>query len=1079
MAQEAEPADKSRPTGRKRRLVRKSMLVIVPLLLLAIFLVWLQREELADSLITDYFEEAGLEASYQIESISPRRQVLRDVIIGDPARPDLTVERVEIALTPRLGLPDVTRLTLTRPRIFGSYKDGQLSFGALDSFIFTDSDEPFQFPTLNLVITDGRGLLETDFGRVGLKLEGAGHLRGGFEGELAAIVPRLTLGGCEAERASLYGTIAIDAERPIFAGPARFAQLQCPDSGLTIGQSALALDMRGDRNLADFEGSGALASGAIQWGGDRLAGLSGDTKLTWRDGKLTAEYDFDASRYSGGFASIDAFAAQGLLRTGKDFDRLDIEGELAANDLRMAADLDRAIGDAAQAAQGSLLAPLLDKFGFHLARNLRGSELRASFTASRIGSRSSVVVPQATLRGRNGAALLALSRLRLASGDGAPLLFDGNFTTGGNGLPQISGRMEQAAGGALTLRMRMREYAAGDARLAVPQLELTQSRSGVTTLRGEARASGALPGGFVQNLALPLDGTIGADGALALWQGCRELRFDQLAVSNLTLARQSLRLCPARGQPILRYGSQGLRLAAGTDGLRLSGDLAGTPIAIASGPVGIGYPGRLSARDMEIALGPAASAQRFRIADLSANLSGNTIGGEFAGTDVFLASVPLDVLGAAGEWRYEDGALLLENGSLTVSDRQSPDRFEPLVARGARLSLEDNRIRANALLREPETDRPIARIAMSHDLSSAIGHSDIYVDGVTFDNRLQPLDLSKLALGVVANVKGTVSGTGRIDWTQDSLTSSGAFASESLDLAAAFGPVTGASGTVVFTDLLGLTTAPDQRIKVASLNPGIEVYDGEVAFQLRDGEVIAVEGGKWPFMGGTLELRPLDITIGASERRTYLMVVDGLEASQFVERMEIGNLAASGTYDGQIPIVFDEDGNGNLEGGILISRPPGGHVSYVGQLTYEDMSFFADYAFRALRDLRYDKAEISLNGPLTGELVTQVRFEGIGQGETAERNFITKRIGELPLELRVNLRAPFYKLISSIRALYDPAAIRDPRTLGLVSDDGERLRAIVTGSEAPEEPPLLPPPAAPQPRRNEPDIQPPESEAMP
>src|SRR5690606_11793045 len=113
--------------------------------------------------------------------------------------------------------------------------------------------------------------------------------------------------------------------------------------------------------------------------------------------------------------------------------------------------------------------------------------------------------------------------------------------------------------------------------------------------------------------------------------------------------------------------------------------------------------------------------------------------------------------------------------------------------------------------------------------------------------------------GVVALVRGTVRGSGRIDWNEGGVSSSGRFSTDSLDFAAAFGPVKGASGTIEFTDLLGLTTAPNQRLRVASINPGIEVTGGEIGIQVRNGEVLALQGGIWPFLGGTLTLRPIDI----------------------------------------------------------------------------------------------------------------------------------------------------------------------------------------------------------------------------
>ncbi|HSG55072.1 MAG TPA: YdbH domain-containing protein, partial [Paracoccaceae bacterium] len=334
----------------------------------------------------------------------------------------------------------------------------------------------------------------------------------------------------------------------------------------------------------------------------------------------------------------------------------------------------------------------------------------------------------------------------------------------------------------------------------------------------------------------------------------------------------------------------------------------------------------------------------------------------------------------------------------------------------------------------------------------------------------QPRDLSELVYGVVSLVEGTVTGSGRVDWTPEAITSTGTFSSDGIDLAAAFGPVKGARGTVVFTDLIGLTTAPRQRITLQSVNPGIEVNDGEVLFSLTGGTLLELDSAQWPFLGGLISMRPLVMNIGAPEERRYVFQIEGLDAARLIEHMELANMAASGTFDGILPIVFDEMGNGRLDGGMLSARPPGGHVSYVGQLTYEDLSPMGNLAFQALRDLDYDTMEVGLNGPLTGELVTRVRLDGVRQGATAETNFITRRIAELPIRVVVNLRAPFYQMITSMRSLYDPSSVRDPRGLGLMTDDGQRLLNAIRGQDVPPES---------DPELDEPLIQPPESEAQP
>ena len=279
------------------------------------------------------------------------------------------------------------------------------------------------------------------------------------------------------------------------------------------------------------------------------------------------------------------------------------------------------------------------------------------------------------------------------------------------------------------------------------------------------------------------------------------------------------------------------------------------------------------------------------------------IGGRFADADVTLHAVPLDIRGTSGEWRYAEGQLGLTGGSFRLVDRAEPHRFEPLEAREARLTLVENIITAFAELRHPGSDRVVTAVDIHHDLSTGRGEAELAVAGLRFDRQLQPDDLSRLALGVIANADGLIAGTGRVGWDEAGVTSSGVLETEEFDFAAAFGPVRGASGRIVFTDLLSLTTAPDQRLSIGSVNPGVEVTDGTLDFALRDWTLLSVEGGRWPFMGGELILREIDLNFGISEQRRYVFEIVGLDAGVFVEQMDIGNLAATGIFDGTVPIL--------------------------------------------------------------------------------------------------------------------------------------------------------------------------------
>ncbi len=1048
MAEVADDHPEEASAPRRRRVWPLVLGGLAVLLAALLSTVWLTRERIAGNIITAQIKKLGVPATYEIESIGTDAQVLRKLVIGDPARPDLTVERVTVAVTARWGVPGIGRITLEKPRLYGRLKDGRVSFGSLDQLIYTGSKEPFRLPDFDLAIRDGRARIGSDMGDLGVKVDGEGPLRDGFSGIVAAVLPQGAASGCTLTKASIYGKLNVANEKPRFEGPVRLGELACPLDRVRLAQSALALNATFDQGLDGAEGKAVLDAGASGFGTSTLAGAGGETRFVWRKASLTAQFDLKARQLASSGLAVAELTAKGALRSQQNFARLETEGDLAARELRPGPGLAGLLTALERSGAGSMAAPIAAQLRTALARETPGSRLAASFLLRSGEGAMSLVVPQANLRGGSGQSLLALSRLSFSvDGEGAPRL-TANFTTGGRGLPQIAGRMERSPDGGIAMRLAMADYAAGEARLALPRLTLVQAESGALGLSGVVRLTGPLPGGAARNLELPLEGNWSQGGGLAIGRKCTPLRFDSLSFAELTLSGRTVTLCPQPGGAIVRAGPGGLRIAAGAPSLALAGKLGTTPIRIASGPVGFAVPGMLAARRLDVALGPADSPSHFRLANLSARI-GSEISGSFAGSDVLLAAVPLDLRDAGGNWRFANNRLSITGGAFRLEDRELDDRFQALIAREATLTLEGNRIVADALLREAKSDRELVRTAIRHDLGSGTGSADLAIDGIVLDSKLQPDQISHLALGVIANAEGTVRGTGRIDWNDAGVRSTGSFTTDKFDFAAAFGPVRGLSGTVNFTDLISLVTAPDQRLKIAAINPGIEVNDGELVFAIRPGNVMEIGGARWPFLDGVLTLEPTRMVLGEAETRRFTLRIDGLDAAKFVARVEMGNVNASGIFDGVLPLVFDENG-GRIEGGLLASRPPGGNVSYVGALTYKDLSTMANFAFDALRSIDYRQMRIGMDGPLEGEIVTRVSFDGIRQGAGARRNFITNRIAKLPIKFNVNLRAPFFKLVSSFKSLYNPEYVLDPRTLGLMGADGKAL-------PVPVPPPVQPP----------------------
>ncbi len=1035
-----------RARWRKKRWAIPS--VLLALLIAAGIAAWFSRESIVDDIIRDQLEANNIPATYTIDRVGGRTQVLSHVVLGDPDAPDFTAERIIVQLRHRLGVPEIGGVTLVEPRIYGTFRDNKLSFGSLDTLIFAPSEGPGGLPNLNVSIRDGRGLIETDYGRVGLKLVGAGLVSHGWNGTLAAIAPNLQGAGCDAGRTTAFGQITTTSGEPKFSGPVRLASLSCEKQALELSDYAINLTAETDTRLANPTIEARIEGGDSRIAENSAAAILGTIRAQMRDQTTTARFSLAARGVETPQALAAVLTADGHMRSSGGFERMQVESNLEGNGLRLGRDLVSAVETLARTGSGTLVAPLTRKLANALQAETRGSALSADLRLRIEPNSYSLFSPRAELRGGSGARLVSLSRVEVGARGGEAPRIAGNIATGGANMPRVSGRMERNESGGSIFRLAMERYEAGDSALAVPQMFIAQGRDGALGFSGRVLASGQLPGGSTTNLLLPVDGRY-AGGQLAMWRSCTDIRFDRLTLANLSFEKRGLTLCPPRGRTILDSGPRGMRIAAGAPSLDLQGHLGETPIRLASGPVGFAYPGVMTARSIEVALGPPDTASRFVVSGLEARL-GNEIAGTFTGADVALAAVPLNLERANGQWRFANGILSISGGDFTLVDRNAPARFEPLVARDATLTLIDNVIDARADLRNPASDRLVTAVDIRHNLGSGAGHADLDVPGLQLDRDLQPSQLSHLALGVIANAKGVVTGAGRINWSPDgTVTSTGRFSSEDLDFAAAFGPVKGASGTIEFVDLLNLTTAPGQKIRVASVNPGVEVFDGEVEFELRNGELLAVSGGSWPFMGGRLLLRDVKLNLGISEERRYIFEIVGLDAAVFITQMELENISASGLFDGTVPIVFDADGNGRIDTGVLISRPPGGNLSYVGELTYEDLSPIANFAFDALKSLDYTQMRVIMEGPLTGEIVTRVRFDGVSQGEGAESNFITRRLAALPLQFRINIKAQFYQLMTSLKSLYDPAAVRDPRELGLLSDDGTRfLRRSITGEEA-------------------------------
>ncbi len=995
------------PARRRRRAARRAGFGLAALIAGGLAIVWLDRRPIAIRFIDRELRARGVPARYRIVAIGPGEQRIADLVLGDPAAPDLVVRSATLYLRYGLRGPVLAGIAADGVRLRGRIERGRLRLGAIDRLLPPPSNAPFALPDLDVTLADTRMRLETPAGAVGLALAGEGNLASGFAGRLAAVAPGLALGGCIARAPAADVAIRTNRGRPALAGPLRVAALDC--RGLRTGPARADIAVAFAGALAGWDGSARIGASDLAARGIALAGLDARLGFAGDAGRTTGRIDASGVVLAAGGARAARASVGGTYEAGRT---PAFAGDVGLGGVALGPAATDALGRAARSAAATPAGPLLAALAAAAARAARDADARATLDyrggVARVGA--------AAIDSASGA------RLRFAGGslDYAPatarLRVSGTIDSRGGGLPEGRVLLRRSAVGGIEGLASFAPYAAGGARLALAPVAFAASRRGAR-FSTRLTLDGPLAGGRIEGLTAPLAGTFRPDGGFTLDPGCVPIGFGMLAIAGTRFDPAVLRACPTTGASLIASG----RLGARIDRPALGGRAGGTPLSIAADGIDVGAAG-FSARGVAVRLGPADRRTRLDLATLDGASGPRGLGGGFAGGAGQIGAVPLLFADAAGRWTLA-GAVLALAGRLTLGDAQAAaPRFQPLVAEDVALVLRGGVIRATGTLRQPKTRDDIAGVTIAHDLGAGSGEALLSVRGIAFTPLLQPEALTRLTLGLIADVRGTIAGDGIVRWSPAGVTSSGDFTTGGIDLAAAFGPVKGIRGQIHFSDLLALETPPGQTATIAEANPGVAVTDGTVRYRLLAGQRVQVESGHWPFAGGALVLRPTVMDFSRDVDRHLTFAVESLDAARFIEQLALPNIAATGTFDGVMPMIFDARG-GRIEGGHLVVRPGGGTLAYVGEIGKARLGVYGKLAFDALKSIRYQHLSIDLDGRLDGELVSRVGFNGVNQQPLTSGTPFTKTLRKLPFTFNITLRAPFRGLMGSARDFIDPGAL--------------------------------------------------------
>ena len=1022
-------AERTRVVVRRPLWAKIAMYIAVALLalmLIAIIVVWIERRPIATHFLKGEFESRGVRAKYHLDRVGFRTQQVSNLVIGDPAHPDLIAKKAIIQMRLKLdGSFRVYRVVARGVRLRGRLVHGKVSWGEIDKLLPPPSNKPFQLPNIVLDVADSSIALATPFGPVGVALEGNGRLSGGFKGHAAVASPQLTPGRCTAVGLHTNLAVAVVARHPRVDGPLVLSSFVCPASRFYALAPRFDAKASFNESFTSVDGGGRMAISTLTAGANGLAAFIGDITYRGSLADVNGRVRLSAQRSRMATATAERTRLNAAYHLGMRKGTFDLVGDFAADNSTLDPKMLDSVTVPLASAAGTPIGPVATSIGNAIGRTASRFNAAGEIRVVNFPGGGAARITSADVKGPNGA------RARIYSGSGVTfywpkslLRIDGTIDMGGGGLPSGTVILRQPrAGGPLSGVANLAPYSANGERLALAPVRFGPGPGGSTEVSTVALLDGPFPNGIVKALRLPIQGRVGKAGAFAVGTACAVVTFNYLQMNTLQLGPTRLPVCPVGPAMVYKNAGGPVVASARLNQPVLNGRLGSSPFHLTASN------GQLNNQNfffnsVAMRLGKPESPIVLDATRLTGNFAGSNLGGNFSGTKATIGTVPLLITDANGKWRYR-GSTLTVDGGLMLSDRDPDPRFYPLRSSDVHMTIGGDYVRANGSLHEPQTGTLVTNVDIEHKLSTDAGHALLDVPGIAFGPSFQPDQLTRLTEGVVALVNGTVRGQGRINWSSGGeVTSTGDFSTAGMDLAAPFGPVTGLSTTMHFTNLLEMQTAPHQIATVKEINTGILVDNGTITYQLLPNNLVRVERGEWPFMGGKLILHETVLNFGTPSPKRLTFELQNFDAKQFVDSLGFQGIEITGTFDGVLPMIFDENG-GRIVGGRLDSRPPGGELKYIGT---KPAGLAPGIAFDLFSDIHYKTMIVRLNGDLAGEFATKLTIDGVSLGEThgLVAGLVHNVFSKLPIRLNVNINGPFRALIQMAKAFKDPTQVIAP-----------------------------------------------------
>lgn len=385
----------------------------------------------------------------------------------------------------------------------------------------------------------------------------------------------------------------------------------------------------------------------------------------------------------------------------------------------------------------------------------------------------------------------------------------------------------------------------------------------------------------------------------------------------------------------------------------------------------------------------------------------------------------------AADGAGQDLKLTTQVAQARLIDTASETRFQPVQAAG-NASLAGERWTGRFDLSD-SAGRALGVARLEHDMRAQRGGVVLDTGELVFaQGALQPGDLSPMASALGPPVDGRARFEGGMEWSGETLSSSGVLKVPSLAFRSAAGPVVGLSGTIRFTSLVPLETAPGQQLRVESVESLAPLTHIALDFQLVD-ELLKVQAGSLEVGGGRLELEPLTAPLSGAAFEGVVLV-EGVQLSDLVARSPFADrVSLDAKVSGRLPFVLGPEGVRFIEGQLHAVQPgrlsirrealsnvaaEGGEAAVADGPAAtlpapQETNTVTEFAFQALENLAFESLSAEVNSLPEGRLGVLFKIQGaheppqeqsleLGIGDLLRKDLLQRRL-PLPSHTKVNL----------------------------------------------------------------------------